>query len=448
MKAFKALTVSGTACALLTSACIKTYIPIPPPPPSSTSLAINSIRPASGLSGINDTITGSGFSAAIANDSVFFNGKSANIVSVSTTQLIVVVPASAGTGNVSVDVSGKAAIGPVFTFSSDTASYVNDTAYTVSTLFSGTFDIMSDIALDLSGNLIIVDYGNTNVIRKITPTGIMSVFAGSGQNQNTDGVGINASFFLPDKITIDANGNFYVSEGQCAAIRKITPNAAVSTFAGGLAIGYKDATGTAALFNGPGAITCDNQGNAFVWDWNNKYIRKITPAAVVTTFVGSGTMGTADGTGSAASFGGASGLCVDAANNIYFADEIYNTIRKITPAGVVTTFAGVADGSGNFSDVDGVGTQAKFAGPQDIASDKYGNLYVCDGAVHGATVRKITPAGVVTTIAGIAGVQGSADGPGHQATFSLPYGIVVAPNGVVYVLDEGNNAIRVLTPIH
>jgi sugar lactone lactonase YvrE len=447
MKTIKALALSCIFLGLLATACIKSAIPIPPPPPSltSSSVSITGISPVSGPAGIPDTVSGRGFSSAVALDSVYFNGKSARIVSASTTQLIVVVPPGVTTGDVTVSIGGQAATGPLFTVGTDTTTYVNDTAYIVSTLTSGSLSVPSNVVLDASGNLFVVDYGH-NLIRKVTPAGVLTTFAGSGQEASVDGNGTNASFFNPQNIAIDPSGNLYVVQPDYANIRKITPTGDVSTFAGGPTTGYVNATGTAALFYNPNSIVGDPQGNLYLFDGGNFYIRKITSAAVVSTFVGSGVIGITDGTGSAASLATAYGMCLDGAGNLYMADGMYNIIRKVTPAGVVTTIAGVADPD-HFYDVDGIGTQAKFAGPAGIAADKYGNLYVSDWAVNGATIRKITPAGVVTTIAGVPGVQGSADGPAHQATFQDPSSLVVAPSGVIYVCDEGAGSIRVLTPV-
>jgi hypothetical protein len=450
MKISKTLFVSCVASIFLLASCKK----------QSTSpgsdLAINSISPVSGTSNINDTLTGTGFSASISDDSVFFNGKSATILSAGTKQLIVSVPAGASTGKVSVSVKGQTATGPVFTFTTDTSG-ASDSVYIVSTLagsgqsgfVNGTgaaasFAVPNSMVLDASGNLYVNDYGN-NVIRKVTPAGVVTTFAGSGQAGNNDGVGIAASFNGPYSVAIDPGGNIYVAEWANNDIRKISPSGAVSTFAGALSYGYTDATGTAARFYHPASIACDNLGNLYVFDDYNNHIRKITSGGLVSTFVGTGTAGKADGTGTSAQVGNVSGMSTDAANNVYMAESLYNTIRKINPAGVVTTIAGRGD-SDNLFDADGVGTQASFAGPNDVASDKFGNLFVVDNAVGGATVRKITPAGVVTTIAGIPNTQGSTDGPGHQATFGGPAGIVVAPSGVIYVCDWSNDNIRVLTP--
>jgi sugar lactone lactonase YvrE len=446
MKTIKALALSSIFLGLFATACIKSAIPIPPPPPSGPlgSVSITGISPVSGTAGISDTLTGKGFSSAVALDSVYFNGISARILSASTTQLIVVVPSGVTTGDVTVNVSGQAATGPLFTVGTDTTTYLNDTVYTVSTLVNG-LDVPVAVVLDASGNLFVIDDGFTSLIKKITPSGVVSVFAGSGTS-DINGLGTSASFNSLQSIAVDPGGNLYVTEPETNMIRKITAGGLVSTFAGTADTGYVDAIGTAARFWYPFGITSNSQGNLYVFDGGNFRMRMLTSGAAVTTIAGSGAQGSADGVGSAASLGRSDGMCVDAGGNIYMADMMYNTIRKVTPAGDVTTIAGVPN-TDYFYEADGVGTLARFAGPDDIAADKYGNFYIADNSTGGTVVRKMTPSGVVTTIAGIDGVQGSADGPGHQATFMNPWGLAVAPSGVIYVCDAGSHSIRVLTPL-
>ena len=174
----------------------------------------------------------------------------------------------------------------------------------------------------------------------------------------------------------------------------------------------------------------------------NDTIRKITPAGVVTTFAGTaGQSGSADGTGAAARFTNPEGTAVDGAGNVYVADTFNDTIRKITPAGVVTTLAGTAGQGGS---ADGTGAAARFAFPTGVAVDGAGNVYVAD--TDNDTIRKITPAGVVTTLAGTAGQSGSADGTGAAARFNSPFGLAVDGAGNIYVADEDNDAIREITP--
>ena len=162
---------------------------------------------------------------------------------------------------------------------------------------------------------------------------------------------------------------------------------------------------------------------------------------VVTTLAG-GVPGSADGTGAAAGFNNLSGVAVDGAGNVYVADSNNATIRKVTAAGVVTTLAGTAGAHGS---ADGTGAAARFYAPRGVAIDSAGNLYVADTASN-STIRKVTAAGVVTTLAGTAGVLGSADGTGAAARFNGPSGVAVDSADNIYVADSGNNTIRKITP--
>ncbi|WP_324106400.1 hypothetical protein [Noviherbaspirillum sp.] len=189
------------------------------------------------------------------------------------------------------------------------------------------------------------------------------------------------------------------------------------------------ADATKARFNHPVGIASDSNGNLYVADSGNYTIRKIASSGVVTTLAGSpGISGDADGTGPAARFGNLKGLAVDAAGNVYVVDS--NAIRKITPSGAVSTVAGTPAASG---DADGSGAAARFNQPWGIASDAAGNLYVADGGNY--LIRKITPAGVVTTYAGRRGMRGTANGMRDAATFLGPQGIAIDPAGSLYVTD-------------
>ena len=301
------------------------------------------------------------------------------------------------------------------------------------------FDHPFGIAVDASGNIYVGDENDAH-IRKITGSGAVSTLAGSSYGY-ADGSGTAAKFFGPDGIAIDAQGNIYVADYINNRIRKITAGGSVSTFAGGTQ-GYLDGTGTAAQFSGPRAVAIDASGNVYVADGTNQRIRKISAAGVVTTLAGSGPTGAgnggyADGAGTTtARFNTPSGVTVDGAGNVYVADFNNFRVRKVTPDGTVSTVAGSVDG-----EMDGTGSAAEFGAPQGIVVDASGTLYVTD---YLSTVRQITPGGVVTTIAGSTGA-GHVDGTGTVARFSGPAGIAIDGAGNLYIADYGNGAIRKIT---
>lgn len=301
---------------------------------------------------------------------------------------------------------------------------------------AATFNSLNGIAIDTAGNLYVADTGNS-IIRKVTPAGVVSTLAGTAMSVgNVDGTGAAARFRNPEGIAVDAAGNVYVADTGNHTIRQITPAGVVTTFAGGI-LGNVNATGVAAKFNLPQSLAMDAAGNLYVADTGNYSIRKITPAGVVTTFAGTGVVGGADGTGVAASFMKPQGLVVDAAGNVYVSD--LSSIRKITSTGVVTTLAGASAQIGN---TDNIGSAARFNQLHASVADAAGNLYVTDALNF--TIRKITPSGAVSTVAGLAGARGGADGLGSAARFDAPYGLSIDNAGNLYVGDWGS--IRKITP--
>ncbi len=262
-----------------------------------------------------------------------------------------------------------------------------------------------------------------------------------GIEGSLDGIGTEATFNYPTGITVDPLGNLFIADQFNHIIRKITPNGVVSTFAG-LAgeEGKVDGDSRVARFNLPAGLVTDKSGNIYVTERANRIVRKITQLGQVTTFAGSGEEGFKDGRGTLASFGSPTGITIDDLDNLYVVDQFNHIIRKITPDGNVTTIAGTAGLSG---EKDGIGTSAMFRFPRDIVLAPDGTMYVTDFANH--IIRKITPSGEVSTFAG-SGLVGSSDGRGTIASFNFPHDITIDKEGNLYVTDVGNYLIRKITP--
>jgi len=303
----------------------------------------------------------------------------------------------------------------------------------IPTRITRNFNLPGGVAVDSAGNIYVSDTYN-NEILKIRPSGLETTLAGSGTAGFAD-IYIN----LPGGVAVDSVGNIYVSDFNNNKIRKITPSGLVSTLAGSGTAGFADGQGTAAQFQHLRGVAVDSRGDVYVADSSNHRIRKITPDGTVSTFAGSGTVGTLNGSGTAAQFNQPSGITIDSSGNFYVADAGNHKIRKITLSGDVSTLAG----SGTEGFADGQGTAAQFKYPFGVAVDSGGTVYVADKGNH--RIRKITPSGDVSTLTG-SGYQRITDGQGTAAQFSSPSGIAVDSSGNVYVADTHNNKIHKITP--
>ena len=395
---------------------------------------ISSFTPAGGSRGQFVKIDGTNFSPTVADNRVFFNDIPAIVSSATPTSLVVTVPSGAGNGKISVEINGKKES------SAKSFNYV----LAMSTLAgSGTFGARdgqgknaeffspSGAGLDASGNIYVADQSN-NLIRKITPDGVVTTLAGTGTAGFADGEASKAQFNAPVDVAADANGNVYVTDGN--RIRKINTAGIVSTLAGNDAAAFADGSGTDARFNNPSGIAVDASGNIFVADGGNNRIRKISPAGSVTTIAGSGVGGYLDGAAADAKFQFPFGIAVDATGNIYISDIQNLRIRKISPAGSVSTLAG--SGVSGFKDGD-PGT-AEFDTMLGVSVDGAGNVYVADG--NNNRIRKIAPSGTVSTLAGD-GNPGGNEAPVSSAEFRLPADVLVNTSGTVYVTDLLNNRV-------
>jgi sugar lactone lactonase YvrE len=305
------------------------------------------------------------------------------------------------------------------------------------------FHFPTAVAADSAGNLYVADTDNDTIRKIVASTGAVTTLAGlSGTAGSADGTGSVAQFNSPSGVAVDGTGNIYVADTLNHTVRKVTAAGLVSTLAGspGTA-GSADGTGSAALFQGPQGLALDAGGNLYVADTNNQTIRKVVAATgVVTTVAGeTGVTGATDALGALAQFNNPSGVAVDAAGNLYVADTDNHTIRKVLPSGLVSTIAGLAGYSGG---VDGTGSGVRFDSPAALAVDASGNVYVADA--DNFTVRKVVPStSAVTTLAGLAGTSGSADGVGTAVRFFAPSGIAIDPSSSLYLTDTNNETVRV-----
>jgi hypothetical protein len=372
------------------------------------------------------TINGRGFSNLLAENIVKINGGQATVNTATSTLLSVTVPSKIGSGRIQVTVNTKADTSD-FDFIYDWKGIVTVIAGGVAGYEDGTganakFWHPAGIDFDAAGNLYIADYAN-NKMRKMTQAAVVTTLPGRIPHY-ANPTGPNTDFNLPQDVCVDALGNVFVVELNANAISKITPAGVVSLLAGGDPNGgqYSDGTGTNAHFYWPACIALDPSGNMFLTDSKNHRIRKITQGGVVTTIAGS-LQAYADGTGAGANFNTPFGIALDISGNYLVADFYNNRIRKVTPAGVVTSFAG----NGSHGYADGTLSTANIYQPFAIAADNFGNIYLSDGSGNG-TLRWITPSGRVNTII-------------PSIPLSIIQGIAILPDGTVYVADYYNNRI-------
>ena len=424
---------------------------------------VTSINPTLGIKGTRLKVRGTGFSYVAENNKVTLNGTELHIISASPTEIVVLVPPKSKDGPVAVTVGNKTSVGPVF-------DYIE--TYTVSTLAGsgvagrengiGTaarFNAPTGVAVDPSGNLYVVDKKNS-LIRKINQVGEVSDVAGNPNRIGfSDGVGAEATFKFPTNLILDELGNLLVADTYHHRIRKVSPAGEVTTIAGSGNNGHIDGYGVSASFVGPYDLALDSEGYLYVADVSTSELHLESSIRVMNLSTGriAGCYGTSgyssyiDGEvlNHQGKFVYPSGLTIDAAGHLYVAEHGFRTyydvgdaspsrIRKVTPQGVSSTIAGAIERGF----IDGHGANARLNRPVGIAVDADGNLYVGDSENH--CIRKITPEGVVTTVAGN-GQMGHTDGLNNNARFNLPRGIAIDGDGVIYVADEGNHSIRKIT---
>ena len=295
----------------------------------------------------------------------------------------------------------------------------------------------------ISGNLYIADTVN-HAVRKVATSGVITTLAGNGTpgSGGDSGPAASATLNSPQGIAVDASGNVYVADTVNAKVRKIS-NGTITTVAGNGTPGYAGDGGAAASaqLNTPVGLAIDKAGNLYIADLGNNVVRKVTAGGTISTFAGT-TQGYSGngGPAQAAQLSGPQGVAVDSQGNVFIADTLNAAVREVTTNGVIATIAGT--GYPGFSGDGGSAAKAQLGSPTGIAVDSAGTLYVADS---GGRIRKIFPGGVIVTIAGnnVRGYTGDG-GPATSASLAGAQGVAVDANGNVFVADTGNNAIREL----
>jgi uncharacterized repeat protein (TIGR03803 family) len=304
-----------------------------------------------------------------------------------------------------------------------------------------------NLIFDSKGNLYFSDYAN-DIVQKITPAGVISTFAGNGVHgySGDGGPAIKAEMKHPQGLAFDKAGDLYIADGGGCRIRKVTSAGIISTVAGNGTAGFKGDGGkaTSAELNFPGAVAFDSTGNLYIADYGNNRIRKVTTAGIISTVAGNGTAGYKGNNGKAvdAELNAPQGVAVDATNHILIADLNNNVIRKVNPAGIISTVAGT--GKAGFSGDGGAATSAELNGPNSVSIDAAGALYIAD--FNNNVIRKVTALGVITTVAGNGILGFSGDGAAApNAKLNGPGEARVDSEGNLYIADSGNNRIRKVT---
>ena len=310
---------------------------------------------------------------------------------------------------------------------------------------------VAGVALDAAGNLYIADVSNRR-IRKVSPVGIITTVAGNGRSgfSGDGGPATSAELNQPVGVAVDATGSLYIAEEFNHRIRKVSPGGIITTVAGNGVPGFSGDGGpaTGASLNQPQGVAVDAAGNLYIADTLNQRIRKVSPAGIITTVAGNGNSGFSGdgGPATSASLFTPGGIAVDAFGNLYIADTRNERIRKVSPDGIITTVAGSGlPPRGGFSGDGGPATSARLDFPLGVAVDGSGNLYIADD--KNRRIRKVSPSGIITTLAGSGEFKSSGDGgPATSASLGFPTGVTVDAVGNLYIADRFNHRIRRVTP--
>ena len=299
------------------------------------------------------------------------------------------------------------------------------------------------VAVDPQGSVYIVDQGNSRV-RQVSPDGKITTIAGTGKAgfSGDGGPATSARLMTPQGVAADGQGNVYIADYGNHRIRKVSADGRITTFAGTGKKGFSGDRGSAvaAKLDYPQGVAVDGKGNVYIADTGNSRVRKVTADGKIMTFAGTGSTGLSrdGGPATSATLFRPTGVAVDEDGNVYIADFLHYKVRKVNPGGMISTIAGT--GAAGLSGDGGRATAAELI-PTSVALDRQRNVYI--GDFHKDRVRKVTPGGRITTFAGI-GIRGSFgdDGPAITAQLYHPSDVAVDGKGNVYVADTQNNRVR------
>ncbi|MEU6273045.1 NHL repeat-containing protein [Streptomyces populi] len=300
------------------------------------------------------------------------------------------------------------------------------------------------VAVDREGNLYIADLSNHR-IRKVTPGGIITTVAGNGQAGfvSDGGPAVATKLHTPQSVAVDGSGSLYIADYSNHRVRKVTPDGIITTVAGNGQAGFVSDGGPAVAtkLHHPIGVAVDGSGSLYIADYSNHRVRKVTPDGIITTVAGNGQAGFVSDGGPAVAtkLHHPWGLAVDEDGNLYIGDRYNHRVRKVTPSGIITTVAG--NGIASYVADGGPAVATSLHYPTGVAVDRSGNLYIGDG--HNHRVRKVTPGGIITTVAGngIAGYVADG-GPAVGQQLYYPYSVAVAPSGDLYIGDNSNHRVR------
>jgi hypothetical protein len=316
------------------------------------------------------------------------------------------------------------------------------------------------VAVDGKGNVYIADTANARV-RKVNRDGTITTFAGTGElgdypYSGDGGPATSAQLYEPVGVAVDEQGNLYIVDSHYSVVRKVSPGGTINAFAGGNGFGFSGDGGpaTSARLREPHGLAADDDGNVYIADSSNHRVRKVTPGGTITTIAGTGDFGFSGdgGPATSAKLDGPEGVAVDGKGNVYIADGIGSMrVRKVSPGGTITTFAGngTCDLEPKLSGDRGPAKKAQLCDPVGVAVDGKGNVYVADNGDY--RVRKVSPRGIITAFAGTGKSchvgEPCALGDGGPATSAkiVPTGVAADTKGNVYIADGGNRRVRKVT---